>query len=301
MVHNSALLTMQSPIRRVMAYLHRALVNIAPERDKEFDSVYADFDLEYVDSPRWICSVDTATRHIRVSRRVVEVMWCASYAYTVFYVKKVQGKGMMVQRSIDLHSDPEVAPAMMLLQWAYENWMNGADTLWPAELPHPVESPEQGSFAHVADELCLCAMAYILHHELAHIRLGHIAGRIGLEEERDADYSAADWVMHSSLRQDDPKFVKRALGIAVALEVMVTRGVHTGNFDGITHPPSYDRMVHTLQRVITDVNHLAWCVVAATLKIHLDNSRVAIPDRTYTTFMECVEDYADVLANHARR
>ena len=295
-IHNECLGAMKSPIAHAMKFLHRALVNIAPEREQEFDDAYAYFHLEYVDSAKWICHVDPRKRFIRLSRRVVEVTWCASYAYMVFYLKKIQGQRVHEAREIDLHSDQELSAAMQLLSWAYENWLNNEDTPWPDHLPQPEESPIKGSFKQVADELCLCAMAYILHHELAHIRLNHSPEEKSTETERDADYAAADWIMHPSLAEYDPKFVKRALGIAVALEVLTSRGIYTGAFADDSHPPSYDRLVHTLRRFIDDPNHVVWGVVVATLKLHLDNACIPLPDAAYDCFLDCVEDYANALS-----
>ena len=289
---------MSSPIKDVMAFLHRALANISPERNSEFETTYAHFTLEYLDTPKWVCCVDPKTRrHISLSRRVVEVMWCASYAYMVLYMKEIQGKEITSPKEIDLHKDLEIDQGMKVLKWAYENWINGEDKPWPADLPQPVSAPETGSFLQVANELCLCSMAFILHHELAHIRLGHDPSARDLDDERQADYSAAEWIMQSSLREDDPMFIKRALGIAIALEVLTSWGIYTKNFGGNTHPPSYDRMIHTLRRFAHDNNHVVWAVVVAALKLHLDNAKLQTPDVRYDSFLECAEDFANVLAN----
>ena len=296
-INNTSLTVMTSPIKHVMATLHLAIVNIAPERSSEFDSTYNCFSLEYLNTPEWKCSVIPERRHILLSRRVVEVTWCASYAYVLFYIKEIQGKDFRSARKIDLHSNPEVHKAMQLLSWAYNNWLHDEDILWPETLPRPIDNANQGSSLWLADEFCKCSMAYMLHHELAHIRLKHNPAKHTIFEEREADYSAAEWIMHPSLRDDDPKFVKRAIGIAIALEVMTSYGIYTGEFGGTTHPPSYDRLIHTLRRFIHDDNHFVWVVVVATMKLHLDSAGTQTPDTEYKSCVDCAEDYANILAN----
>jgi hypothetical protein len=105
-INDLCLPNMVSPIRHVMAYLPNALVNIAPERTKEFALLHPEFTLEYCDVPTWICKVDTQKNLISLSRRVVEVVWCACYAYMVFYIKKVQNNQFGSTKEINLAGYP---------------------------------------------------------------------------------------------------------------------------------------------------------------------------------------------------
>lgn len=296
-INNSTLPNMTSPIKHVMATLHLAIVNIAPEREAEFESTWKNVTLQYLDQPEWICSVNIENQHILLSRRVIEVTWCASYAYSLLFTKEMQGKDLGTPIKINFCNNPQVHQGMKLLSWAYQNWLHGEDQPWPATLPSPIENVERGSSLWVADEFCRCSMAYILHHELAHIRLKHDPTASTLCDEREADYSAADWIMNPSLEDDDPRFIKRAIGIAVALEVLTSQGIHTGKYGGTKHPPSYDRLIHTLRRFIQNDNHVVWAVVVVTLKLHIDSKGMQMPDTKYETWIACAEDYANVLAN----
>lgn len=185
---------------------------------------------------------------------------------------------------------------MKLLKWAYDSWIKkDSQTPWPDNLPKPVIQPQKGTMESVADELSLCATAAYLHHELAHIRLNH-TGDSTIEQEREADYAKADWILDHGLPLTDYKFIKRALGIAVALEVLTAYGIYTNKFGGKTHPCSYDRLVNTVSKHVTDSNHIVWAVIAVTLKLHLDNRKVQTPDVEYENFMECVNAYADLMS-----
>jgi len=78
------------------------------------------------------------------------------------------------------------------------------------------------------------AAAYALHHELAYIRLRH-STPCTVDQEREADYAAAEWVL-DAVEADTDQFRKRALGVSVALLYLVSSGVYTGQHDGKTHP-----------------------------------------------------------------
>lgn len=297
-IKGKCLETMVSPIRYVMAHIHEALVNIAPENKERFESEYPEFILEYKDTDVWILGVNNS-KHILLSRRVVEIFWGAAYGYATFYTKIVQGKKYNRKTVTNLHNNSEVKEAMLLLKWVYESWLNKECASWPDNLPKPEESPQQGSMENVATELCLCSIAYLVHHELAHIRLKH-AGCSTISIEKEADFEATDWLLNHSLDEWDDKFIKRALGIAMAFEVLTARGIYTGDYGGISHPYSYDRLFHNLEKYITDPQHLVWAFICSTLKLHLDNKKIETPEIEYKDFKECVNSYLDLLSRNTQ-
>ncbi len=295
-IENQCLQHMASPIRFVMYHIHEALVNIAPERRSDFEKYFADFTLEYLDVNDFVCDVDVPAKHIRLSRQVAELMWSVSFGYVTFYTKVVQAHKPVTKQVFDLAGDPEVSQAMKLLKWAYENWLNPKKYVpWPADLPQPVEQPIFGTMQNVADELSLCSIAAYMHHELAHIRLQH-DGADSIEQEKEADSAMVDWILDHDLLMTDPRFIKRALGIAFAMEVLTAHGIYTDNFGGVTHPCSYDRLVNTVSRYVTDPNHVVWAILVSTLKLHLDNRKINTPDIVYSDFKECVNAYADLMS-----
>ena len=298
-VQNQALVTMKSPIKLVMAHVHAAPRNVVRERVSEFDAQFSDYVLEFLDDHKWIAHVDVDDRHIRVSRRVVEVLWAASLAYLrVFEAIKERTAGRMHESVlIEFAADGELQRVMKLFQWAMESWLNAEDVPWPADLPRPVPNPTKKSDADCADELSLAATAFILHHELAHIRLRH-AGPGDLDAERDADREAASWLLSGFDGDEDPKFIKRALGTATALGVLVARGIHTGDFGGTTHPRSFDRLMHALDRYVRYPNHLVWFFVIAMLTLHLDNADhgTAVSKGPYDSARACADAYVEAMS-----
>ena len=299
-IRGKCLETMYSPIRSVMSHIQESLINIAPENKELFEKVYPDFILEYIDTPKWILNVEIDKKHIKLSRRVVEIFWSVSYGYITFYTKVIQSKKVVTKTDINLQENEEVKKATLLLKWVYESWLNNVDDSWPDDLPKPIENPRKGIMENVADELCLCSIAYLIHHELAHINLLH-SGESSITIEKEADTAATDWLLNHSLDEWDYKFIKRALGIAIAFEVITAHGIYTGNFDGVTHPYHYDRLYNNLNRYIIDPLHIVWALIASTLKLHLDNKKINTPDIIYKDFKECVNSYIDLLSIMAHK
>jgi len=296
-IENRCLKSMTSPIKYVMMHIHNAIINIAPENKEKFDKVYPDFILKYLDDYKFIANVDTVKKYIKLSRRVVEILWAVSYGYTMYYTKIVQDKKILHTTIIDLHADSDVKQAMKLLKWIYESWLNDDNDNWPDELPKPIKNPQKGSMENVADELCLCAISYIIHHELSHIKLKH-PNEENIENEKEVDIEATDWILNHSLDQWDYKFIKRAMGIAIGFEVQTARGIYTGDYGGISHPYSYDRLYQNLNRYIDDPQHITWAFICSTLKLHLDNKKIQTPDQTYDSFQDCVNSYIDLLSRN---
>ena len=172
-IKGKCLFKMKSPAKYVMEHIHEAIINIAPEREREFKDAYPDLEIEYIDDNKWICNADSSNKHIKLSRRVVEILWCAAYSYLTIYTMLSQKEKNGQKMEIVFGEDENANSAAKLLKWAFESWLNPNDLQWPEDLPRPRDNPKNGSMENVADEFCLCAVAYLMHHELAHIRLRH--------------------------------------------------------------------------------------------------------------------------------
>lgn len=220
-IENKILETTNSPVKGILNDLHLAIINIAPERASEFDEKFKSFTIEYLDDDAFVADVDSITKHIRVSTGAVELLWVLAYAHFQYYTQVIQKVGC--ENEIEIGSDhlSGMLPAIALLDWAmgrllkYLEWkIKGGirpDTnSWPLELPSPLSSSDNSSDAGIASELTLGSIAVLIHHELAHIALGHV-GASEIESERDADFYAWDWILDSNQTGGDAAEVKRML------------------------------------------------------------------------------------------
>lgn len=234
--NHGSLKKIQSPIRSILKNIPFAPLNIAPEMTERFINEFPELTIEIIDSDEWFFKIATEQKHISLSRRVVEIFWAVSYSYYVLYNKILKVHKPNSKLILELREDPELSKAMDLIRLVYFSWMKNQDTAWPMDLPRPVEEPEHASYEHVANELCLCAIGYIFHHELAHLRLKHKSPS-DLDIEKDADIAATDWILDNDIDQQDYRYLNRALCIAIAFEVMVAHGIYTGDFGG-------DKLIH---------------------------------------------------------
>lgn len=296
---------MQSPIRHLMQdNLPVSVFTIAPERKTEFDVSLDNFDLIYTNEGRWKFCADPFSREIFVSRGAVELIWCASLAHFLFYTRLIQNKKFDRPVEIDPHSDEGVSNALKLLAWAINCQLrNDNSDDWPANLPSPLKVPAKESDEHVADELCLVSCAFLLHHELAHIRLQHSAGvndALSLSQEKEADIAAAEWVL-DGIDADSPMFVKRMLGIVQAFLLATAVGLYGGNLGGNSHPFSYDRLTSLLNRFLGRANHFTKGIVFAVLDLHFQNSGRQLTKQAFADQEEALEAICDQLADESHR
>ncbi|MDQ1352617.1 MAG: hypothetical protein QG657_2923 [Acidobacteriota bacterium] len=303
-VNDECLKGMKSPIVSIMKNLHLAIVNIAPERKLDFEKTFENFTFEYLDESKQIVKCDLGTNIILLSRSIVEIVWLLSYAHYVLHnfialKDKERLKPPKTECLIDLNHT-SLTISMKLLEFAKKKLLDNSDDSWPLDIPKPLENPPKDSIDAVANELCLCAIASILHHELAHIRLkDQTYNGNEIEIERQADYLAAEWFLGSDIMKDNldsPIFKKRALGIAVAFICMNMRGIYTQNFNDNIHPPSYDRLIYTLNKYINEDDDLIWSFVVYALLIHIHIAKIT-PIKTNEVFDNYFE-YANAIANH---
>jgi len=298
---DNALLRMDSPIKWTFRNIHNAIINIAPEKRNKFESEHNDFILEYLDSPEWICGVIIENKHIKISRGVVELLWCLAYSHIVLYCKKIGGNRFGPGTQIDLTSDLDIFAGTQLMAWALNNlFYPNMRKPWPLGLPQPTKNPKKGSWVHFGNEFCLCAVAYIIHHELAHIRLKHNADIKSIDQERDADYEASDWIMDGT-ESDELVFTKRLLGISLALQAITIRSIYSGKFSSSSHPRSFDRLYNTLSRYLTDNDHVVYAITAVALQLHMQGAKLVGEPGIYDDVQQCFNDYIEKLAQKEGR
>jgi hypothetical protein len=126
------------------------------------------------------------------------------------------------------------------------------------------------------------ATAWILLHELGHLKLGHARteGYRSLVQEKEADRFAAEWMVdgarESRSSERDVDRLCSLFGIALALLWATVFNVYFGQSESRTHPEAYDRLFQVLDQVIdrTDEQEYfgVWQSVATLLFIHMHSA-----------------------------
>lgn len=228
---------------------------------------------------------------ISVSARLLEVLWAQSYGYSVFYKRKLAGVQSVGQIE-RLDDSPELCEAKDLIRWAAAQMAGDSGAAWPSA--RPSWSEPLPDFERIARQQSLIALTFVFHHELAHHRFQHRGSDI--EQEKDADAAAADWLL-DGYDPDDHTTVVRALGASVALLFLSCRGIHTGDHGGTTHPPGYQRLLHSLDRHVPADDDYVWSFVSAMLDLHMQATGQFVPRREYSTW----RGWCDVLVEALSR
>lgn len=287
----------RSPVLDLENAIAGAAFRIAPEKEKEL----ADFrdlqgvSLSLADGPAFLFNVNPTSREISTNVATLEFLWCSAHAHLILYdeYSKAQRNG---QAKFDTGGNPRSRTALELLNWSVNNLFGQGTAAWPTQAPQPERFPSAGTDIHVANELFLCGIAWIIHHELAHLRLGHtpIRSNRSMIEEREADVEATRWILTESKVPQESR--KRAVGIAAAILAMqgIQRPSHFSIFD--THPRTFERIDHCLTAAGVSEDDEVYAFAACIMQIQLASRGVDLaPDA------KCFKDlFSEYLVAFAR-
>jgi hypothetical protein len=297
---------MAHPIHVLLDHFFPSLRNIAPEKADELRAIIEKYKITFElceEEQGVLFQADTANRKIIAAVPCLGRLWATALGYFCFYTEVAQTKvADPTAREVDLKSNQRLKEAGDLLSWTIHAEQVIADALaakapapdvpWPDNLPRPTPKPPHASDLHVADELFLCAAAYILHHELAHFYMEHVGGTgaAAQHQEYEADYFSAEWILEG-IPPDDPRFLKRSLGVALALCWLTSLALYIEYKDD-EHPPACDRLLEVLDSFIKDPKHLVWAFVQVVLNANLEARKVPYEqDREHSSFRDVVVYY----------
>ena len=285
-----------SPLIPFIENILDSLQNVAPEKQADLIRLLSQHrpkvKLNY--SRGFFFAADPGTKRIEMSLQGLEFLWAAAYMFYVVYNacarSSKKGEGYLT-----FDQDKGCQVALLLYKWASDNLNAPAATPWPKTLPCPSKGMAVESNEYVVTELFLCAAAWILHHELAHIRLGHVDGlAISIPQEKVADEEATRWIL-----QDCPKGApceKRALGIAIAILVLTSLDYTRGTFESASHPRSYQRLFDAMVDTINDEDHRVYGFIIVIMKAYMDRYGIESKEDPTRSYFACFQDYCKILA-----
>lgn len=260
----------RSPILTLENAIAGCAFRIAPERNHELaefrDSRH--IKLSLVDERDFNIRVLLDKNEVIIGIAALEFLWASCHAQLVIYHE--YGLAQQSDATIfDTGGSDRRLNAMKLLNWAGHNIQNSGKELWPADLPQPVRYPVPLSDIHAANELFLCAIAWIIHHELAHLRLNHqaLSSPCTIVEEKDADLEATKWILDKCT--DSKETRKRTYGIAAA--ILALQGFQNEDqFVSLkTHPSTFERIDYCLTAANIDDDDEIYAFSAVTMQIQL--------------------------------
>lgn len=263
---------MRSPILVLKDEISRCAFQIAPERADVLAQMedLDKFSLAFTDDKNFSIRVNTQTHEAKLPIAALEFLWCCANVFYVFYQEYVKAQRSGAS-TLDLARDPRMVLAIDGLNWSLDNLTSSGVELWPENVPMPAANPAYASDVHVANELFLCAIAWIIHHEIAHVRLKHGAAYSTdvIQQEKEADLWATDWIL--SLADPPLEFKKRTLGIAAAILALQFADNRPNGPDAYprTHPRSVERLDYCFDRMGVSNDDLVYAFATALLQLYL--------------------------------
>lgn len=178
----------------------------------------------------------------------LELMWAFMYYWMVHYEGGVQAVSLHPDDpwDEDLHER-----ALHLWQWARAQRFGYVP--WPSGLPSPSRyaSDSERYFGEKVEVAFQKAVAFMLSHEYAHARLGHLDVVTGLapaerlELEKDADASAKSALFSDAMDDDEKAAEAWAMLSAILCTLFLYRDPTVAIRAG-THPAAHHRVLHAV-------------------------------------------------------
>jgi hypothetical protein len=280
------------PILVLKKYIAECAARISPTKAAELGA-FSDakgVSIEFTDDTKFRIRVSLATNTIKLPIGALNYLWSATHLFVALYQAYVAAQ-QNGEATLDMASDAVTNAAVDLFNWASEDLIAGT-LIWPASAPKPSLATQEGTLIHLTNEIFLAALAWILHHERAHVELEHQGNSKGPEsirQERDADRSASQWVMANCT--DKLEKQKRAFGITTGLLAMALLDSPRLKIPEVkSHPPDMERLLDNLDIAQLDSDNIVYsyslvvlqfCIGQYDLKQAEADGVVGQPDPTF--------------------
>ena len=271
-IHNEAVPTMKSPAAFLFEHAHKPLAALSAEMRQKLIDTGLKLKLRYIESEVPRCDFDPDNEEITVSTRFLEALWVTNYLNFIYYDLVYQKGGLSGSVEIDPQQEPELHRAMQLSHETLNSLLKPAKpTQWPAGLPQPNASAAKGSPQDIADEITLLGLGFVLLHEVAHAYKKHSYGAVTSENhkvEHEADRYAAEWYFADHKDPESNERIKRGIGVASTLMMLLADEIFRGSFGNSFHPPSYERLMAVLTATEGDPVHPVFAFVSQLLPLY---------------------------------
>jgi hypothetical protein len=277
---------MPSPIEPLMNAIAASPFRVAPEAAPALSQEVhvLKITLEFVNDPRKYAEYTPGTAVVRLGTQYLEVLWSAAHAFVVVFdeYEKANRRG---DEYFQVGAVERTRAAYSLYRQLLQAHVQGQPLDWLDCPFRPVRFPEPDTDAHVANELFLTAISWVVHHEIAHARLSH--GELTVSsvlQESDADRAATNWLCRGA-PEPGPLF-KRGMGVACALLHLLAYDLEHGRITFTSHPPTYERLALNLQRMGFEDSHKVYAFAFVLLEILLAHHGVEVETDRQSPFHE---------------
>ncbi len=283
---------MRSPICNLEESIAGVTFRIAPEKETECQEHRDNYgvSIDLIDDSEFSIRVNLSSNTIMLPIASLEYLWAFSL-YCWVLTQEYSSAQKSGANEFDCVGNVRLRSSHELLKWAKDNLLTTGLKEWPSGLPVPEHSPDNCSDVHVANELFLCSLGWMIHHEMGHIVLQHppLETTLSEQEEKDADRHATDWLL-SGLEVNCPMMKKRALGIAVGVLCLQSLEVSSKSCLRNTHPNAHDRIFDCLSKYEVGAEEVVEAFVTVVMQ-YLFNDKGIIADINGDSFTSILGDF----------
>lgn len=260
---------MQSPVAALLNAIAGSPFRVAPETAADLHAlvISTSLALEFCDDKRLFAEFVVSRKLIRIGLPFLEVLWAAAHAYVLIF-HECQQASIRGETTFAVGERTRTAMAYKLYRDLLLSHAAGNSIKWPSRQVRPVCFPQQGTDIHVANEVFLVAISWIIHHEIAHARLEHQEVTVSsVQEENEADHAATRWVCYG--KQETEPLRKCAIGIVTAVLLLIAYDFEVRRNCSSDHPPSFERLVLNLDATGLGENDMIYAFAFKLVEIHL--------------------------------
>ena len=302
-LHLPDVANMKSPVRYLLIHVPKTLVILPDDVKQEFADI-GKLSLRFLDSNEFVCGLGKEPGAILVSTRALEVLWVTSYVAGIYYDIVRQKGGLTRRVEIDPAEHPQLWRAMELYVWLINAWLDPqAPQAWPTGFPQPSPDNPPDSWKAYANECALHGTGYLLLHEIAHAARQHGPNDDSgwsIEQEKEADRQAMDWLFSDHPNPASPARIKRGTSVALALVAQVAAALFDGRMGGRTHPPRWQRLDQIIRYIEDDPAHPVFAFLAQVLQFFRSMSGGQFQGRAYDDYLHAFDGFIDELSRSFR-
>ena len=264
-------------IKIMVLDLESKLENIKPTGIEKFEEIT----LSINSNEFYQCEIIFGST-IRISQKTIEILWSLNYAHLYFYEHFC--KGVLPEGQTITLNEEKWGLIIPQLEWAVNN-LNGINSDFSESFNRDFKNTN--SYGLISGYSLLFFISHELFHTLNSKKFNEI-----LEEENQCDFDATMFIINAL---SDIDYIERSKGVALGLMMINVYGIHSENYDGKTHPFTYDRLIDNLSLCFGNENDKIWGIVVAMFALHLSNKRIQQPTNVHDNFYQCMLSYKKIL------
>jgi hypothetical protein len=252
------------PVRVLGGNIEDRFLNISPTFKLEFEKLLTQFEIEKkiiieIHPEPIISSGFKQLPFIRNSDKIIHLhevflayLWILCYSFLVIYDEGMNKPARNLHHGENLTIDVSKRDEAFVL-FNYGLSLINCYTKWNESLPNPENYDDSNLYIEKANAIFEYAVAFILAHEFAHLKHGHIGLNKEKGYENEADLEASE-LLSNTISNDEEK-TKIGFGLLIA----TTSTLFIDNtLQSPTHPDKDDRIKNVLEKLDLDEIDNLW-------------------------------------------